>query len=68
MLNLGAQFRINEHIAIAGRVNNLLNRDFTSYQTSFLDNGDGTYTASFVDDYNNKDKSRSYWVSLNASF
>lgn len=68
VLNLGAQFRINEHIAIAGRVNNLLNRDFTSYQTSFLDNGDGTYTASFVDDYNNKDKSRSYWVSLNASF
>lgn len=68
VLNAGAQFRINDHLTIAGRVNNLLDEDFTSYQTNFLDNGDGTFTASFVDDYNNKDKARSYWVSLNARF
>jgi len=68
VLNAGAQFRVNEHVTIAGRVNNLLDQDFTSYETNFLDNGDGSYTASFVDDYNNKDKARSYWVSLNARF
>ena len=33
-----------------------------------IDNGDGTYEPSFVDDYNNKDKARAYWVSLNARF
>lgn len=68
VLNAGAQFRVNEHITIAGRVNNLLDQDFTSYETSFLDNGDGTYTPSYVDDYNNKDKARSYWISMNARF
>ena len=68
VLNLGAQFEVNEHITIAGRVNNLLDTDFTSYQTSFIDNGDGTFDPVFVDDYNNKDKARSYWVSLNAQF
>jgi outer membrane receptor for ferrienterochelin and colicins len=68
VLNLSAQYRINDSITIGGRVNNLTNKDFTSYQTNFIDNGDGSYTASFVDDYNNKDKARSYWVSLNARF
>ena len=68
VLNAGAQFRLNNHITLAGRVNNLLDQDFTSYETNFLDNGDGTFTPSYVDDYNNKDKARSYWVSVNARF
>jgi outer membrane receptor for ferrienterochelin and colicins len=68
VLHLGGQMRLSESFTVSGRVNNLLDRDFTSYQTSFLDNLDGTYTPSFVDDYNNKDKARSYWVSLNARF
>ncbi|RIV82304.1 TonB-dependent receptor [Aurantiacibacter zhengii] len=68
VLNLGAQFELNEHIRLAARVNNLLDTDFTSYQTSFIDNGDGTFDPVFIDDYNNKDKARSYWVSLNAQF
>ncbi|WP_230281171.1 TonB-dependent receptor domain-containing protein [Croceicoccus sp. Ery15] len=68
VLNLGGQFMLNENLTIGGRVNNLLDTDFTSYHTSFIDNGDGTYEPVFVDDYNNKDKARSYWVSLNARF
>ncbi|MFY7838168.1 MAG: TonB-dependent receptor domain-containing protein [Novosphingobium sp.] len=68
VLNLGGQVRLNDSLTIGARVNNLLNEDFTSYQTNFIDNGDGTFTPSFVDDYNNKDKARAYWVSLNARF
>lgn len=68
VLHLGAQYRLNEHVTVNGRVNNLLDEDFTSYQTSFVDNGDGTWSASFQDDYNNKDKARSFWISINARF
>ncbi|MEQ9505978.1 MAG: TonB-dependent receptor [Hyphomonas sp.] len=68
VLNLGAQYRLNDSVTITGRVNNLLDEDFTSYQYSFIDNGDGTYTLSTQDDYNNKDKARSFWVSINARF
>lgn len=66
--NLGAQYRINDYVTISGRVNNLLDEDFTSYQYSFIDNGDGSYTLSTTDDYNNKDKARSFWVSVNVRF
>ncbi len=68
VLHLGAQYRVNDAWTISGRVNNLLNEDFTSYQTTFNDNGDGTWTPVFQDDYNNKDKARSFWVSVNARF
>lgn len=68
VLNLGGQFQLNEHITVGGRINNLLDTDFTSYRTSFIDNGDGSFEPVFVDDYNNKDKARSYWVNLRAQF
>ncbi|WP_347304384.1 TonB-dependent receptor [Croceibacterium sp. TMG7-5b_MA50] len=66
VLNLGAQYQLNDNLTIGGRVNNLLDRDFTSYDTSFIDNGDGTFTPNYQDHYNNKDRARSYWISLNA--
>jgi len=53
---------------LSARINNLLDEDFTTFQTSFTQNPDGTYTASFVDDYNNKDKARNLWLSLKAEF
>ncbi|MBY9067504.1 TonB-dependent receptor [Hyphomonas sp. WL0036] len=66
--NLGAQYRVTDRVTISGRVNNLLDEDFTSYQYSFIDNGDGSYTLSTTDDYNNKDKARSFWLSVNVRF
>jgi len=45
-----------------------LDRDFTTYQHSFIDNGDGSWTLSTLDDYNNKDKARSFWLSFNVNF
>ncbi|MCQ3830466.1 TonB-dependent receptor [Microbulbifer elongatus] len=79
VLNLGAQLQINESVSVNGRINNLLDEDFTSYQTSYTDlDGDGVYTYAtgrgvvsevvFTDDYNVKDKARSFWVGVNVSF
>ena len=67
VVNLGAAYELTGWLRLNARVNNLLDRDFTSYEYSFLDNG-GSWTLSAQDDYNNKDKARNIWVSLNFSF
>ncbi|MCE7796587.1 TonB-dependent receptor [Sphingobium sufflavum] len=67
ILNLGAQYRVTDFLTIGGRVNNLLNRDFTSYDTSFA-RVNGAWVASFQDHYNNKDRARNYWINVNARF
>ncbi|HEV7314141.1 TonB-dependent receptor domain-containing protein [Sphingopyxis sp.] len=68
VLNLGAQYRLNDHLTISGRVNNLLDRDFRDYDVDFGNPVNGAYTPTYIDHYNNKDKARSYWVSVNARF
>lgn len=73
VLHLGASFKLNEHITLNGRINNLLDRDFTTYDTEFrqLDNAagyDGTNEILYFDHYNNKDKARGVWLSVNVSF
>lgn len=80
VLNLGGSYELTPWLTVNARINNLLDRDFTTYATEFRDlNGDGDYRdlnvggsgrneALFFDDYNNKDKARSFWVSLNARF
>ncbi|KPL69285.1 TonB-dependent receptor [Erythrobacter sp. SG61-1L] len=68
VLNLGGQYRISDFLTISGRVNNLLNQDFRAYDVDFGDPVNGAYTPTYIDHYNNKDKARSYWVSVNARF
>jgi outer membrane receptor for ferrienterochelin and colicins len=80
VLHLGASYEVSESVTLSLRVNNLLDRDFTAYRTEFRDlNGDGDYLDAnvggngrnetlFFDDYNNKDKARNFWVSVNARF
>lgn len=73
VLNLGGSYKVNEWLTVNARVNNLLDRDFTTYNTEFSDlNNDGSFDGTnetlFFDHYNNKDKARSVWVSLNARF
>jgi hypothetical protein len=61
-------------VTVNARINNLLDRDFTTYATEFRDlNDDGVYEDGtnevlYLDDYNNKDKARSVWVSVNVQF
>ncbi|MFC3607827.1 TonB-dependent receptor domain-containing protein [Stutzerimonas tarimensis] len=73
VFHLGASYRVNDHFTVTGRIDNLLNQDFTSYQTDFVSCTSGNaclngWQPSYLDDYNNKDKARSFWLSLNAAF
>jgi outer membrane receptor for ferrienterochelin and colicins len=69
VLHLGASLEVNEHVTLNGRINNLLDKDFTGY-TWVPCSGRGCDTSGYGPeyDYNNKDKARSFWVSLNARF
>lgn len=64
VLNAGASYKANTNVTFIGRINNLLDRDFTSYQTQFVDDG-GTWEPTYRDDYNTKAKSREFWLSMN---
>ncbi len=68
VVNLGAQFRVTDFLTISGRVNNLLDRDFTAYDVFFDPIPAGGFTPRYEDHYNNKDKARSYWISATARF
>ena len=79
LMNLGIRYQMTENITLFGRINNLLDEDFTSYSTEFVDlDGDGVYTLAtgrgavseviFTDHYNVKDPARNFWLSVQASF
>ena len=65
--HLAAQYRFNAHVTVNGRINNLFDEDFTTFQTVWTEAG-GVWTPTYLDDYNNKDKSRNLWLSVNVSF
>ena len=73
VLHLGASYKATDWLTVNARINNLLDRDFTTYHAEFRDlNGDASYDGTnetlFFDDYNNKDKARSLWISVNVRF
>ena len=69
VLHLAAQYRFSERVSFSARINNLLDKDFTGFQTLWSQNAQtGAYTPQYLDDYNNKDKSRNLWLSLNVGF
>jgi len=69
VLHLAAQYRFSDAVSLSARINNLLDQDFTSFQTVFTQNPvTGVYTPTYLDDYNNKDKARNLWLSLNIRF
>lgn len=68
VLHLAGQYRFTPNVFVAARINNLLDDDLTSFETDFEDLGDGSYEPVYLDDYNNKDKARNLWLSLNVSF
>lgn len=68
VLHLAAQYAISANVRLAARINNLLDQDFTGFETRFTQNPDGSYTPSYIDDYNNKDKARNLWLSVNVGF
>ena len=80
LMHLGASYRYSKNITLNARINNLLDKDFTTYRTEFRDlNNDGDYVDTniggsgrnetlYYDDYNNKESRRSLWVSMNVRF
>jgi outer membrane receptor for ferrienterochelin and colicins len=81
VLHLGASFKANENVTFNARINNLLDRDFTTYDVTYDECSAGTtncvlnpgsttdgYLATIYDDYNNKDKARNFWVGVNVKF
>ncbi|RUO73267.1 TonB-dependent receptor domain-containing protein [Idiomarina ramblicola] len=79
LLNLGANYKLTESVDLNLRINNLLDRDFTTYSTTYTDlNGDGEFEyvtgrgavseVVFTDDYNVKDKARNFWFGVTVSF
>lgn len=68
ILHLAGQYRFNPNLFVAARINNLLDEDLTSFRTTFDDLGDGSFEPVYLDDYNNKDKARNLWLSVNVSF
>lgn len=72
--NLGISYKFNDNITLFGRVNNLLNEDFTTYSTEFVDlDGNGVFDVDsdevqFTDHYNVMAASRNFWLSMQVSF
>ncbi|MDR7336213.1 MAG: TonB-dependent receptor domain-containing protein [Roseateles sp.] len=65
VLHLAASYKFSPMLTINARVNNLLDRDFTSSQCSLAATQD---QYSCVDDYLTKDKARSFWIGMNLRF
>jgi outer membrane receptor for ferrienterochelin and colicins len=77
---LGASYKALKNVTITGRINNLLDENFTSFDANFVGGcTEGTscvimpgetegYTLSAVDHYNNKDRARNFWLSVNVKF
>ncbi|CAI3806645.1 TonB-dependent receptor domain-containing protein [Rheinheimera sp. MM224] len=77
--HLGASFAASDSVTFTARINNLFDQDFTTYDLAFVEcdsgtscildaNGANGYQASYVDHFNNKDKARNLWMSVNVSF
>lgn len=67
--HLGARFDVSEQLEINTRVNNLFDKDFTTYQTVFTTEDGGTsYEPNYIDDYNVKAKARNFWLSATYKF
>lgn len=80
VFHLGAAYQASESVTFNMRINNLLDEDFTSYNLSFAEcddtssscvfdgNGANGYAATYIDDFNNKDKARNLWLGVNVRF
>ena len=72
--DLGARYSIGDNITLTARINNLLDEDFTTYSTDFVDlDMNGIYEidsdeVQFTDHYNIMSASRSFWLSMQWSF
>jgi len=69
IFHLGASYDVSKNFTVNARINNLLDEDFTSYQTIFTtEDGGAIWDPNYIDDYNVKAKSRNFWLSASYRF
>lgn len=69
IFHLGGSYKVNNDITINARINNLFNKDFTTYHlTDWKKDNDGNWDPKFNEDYNVIHKARNLWLSVNARF
>jgi len=70
IFHLGTSWQASENFTVTARINNLLNRDFSTYQLDWTEiaGQPGRYQPTKLDDYRVTDKARSVWLSFNARF
>jgi len=70
IFHLGSTWQASENVTITARINNVLNRDFSTYQLEWTEiaGQPGRYQPAKLDDYRVTDKARSFWLSFNARF
>lgn len=68
IFHLGAVYQVTDRLTISGRINNLLDEDFTTYKVVPCTSRCGGETWSAQYDYNNVDARRNLWVSANYRF
>ncbi len=73
VFHLGASYKASPTVTFNARINNLFDQDFTTYDLQFASCSSGSscfdgIQANYVDDYNNKDKARNLWLSVNVRF
>jgi len=70
IVHLGASYRVSDAFTVTTRINNLLDRDFATYDVDWTLDPlmPGQYTPSKLNHYRVTDKARNFWVSLNYRF
>src|SRR5690606_34948483 len=63
IFHLGAVYQLTKNLTLSGRINNLLDEDFTTYKVVPCTSRCGGDTWSTQYDYNNVDARRNLWVS-----
>lgn len=69
VFHLGGSYKVNENITFNARINNLFNKDFTTYYLkNWEQDKDGIWDADLKNDYNVIHKTRNFWLSVNTRF
>ncbi|WP_244187277.1 TonB-dependent receptor domain-containing protein [Vibrio qinghaiensis] len=68
IFHLGSTWDLSSDLTISARINNLFDKDFSTYDVEWTQNGDGSYIGSKQDHYNVIHQSRNFWISANMRF
>ncbi len=68
IFHLGGSWNVSKDLTLSARVNNLFDKDFSTYDVEWTKKSDGSYDAVKQDHYNVIHQSRNFWISANMRF